>query len=169
MISVNDWPLINIPSDAMEPGVGHFETVLKLLRLAAPPRRIRFMRSEGTKPFIVTFAFHTQTHPLGTIVLSSSPLHSSRILIHFLLSSSCSLSIIRNQCFVIRVVGYTHIKTDRRRCIADVRRLRYQQTHSMNIFTNTRLHSNTPSCLTQTFLHILTYSCNTLTVIHTSS
>ena len=49
LVSVNDWPLINTPAECLDGGKpptdAHFEAVLKLLRLAAPPRRIRFLRS----------------------------------------------------------------------------------------------------------------------------
>ena len=44
LVSVNDWPLINLPTGA---GIGHFQMCMRLLHLAAPPRRIRFMRSKA--------------------------------------------------------------------------------------------------------------------------
>ena len=75
LVSVNDWPLINTPhqgtrrqhsssngdrnndnddDDNDASAKAHFETVLKLLRLATPPRKIRFMRSKEAAASLMT-------------------------------------------------------------------------------------------------------------------
>ena len=76
LVSVNDWPLINTPHQGAyrqynsSNGNGrhnddddddydtsaklHFETVLRLLRLATPPRKIRFMRSKEAAASLMT-------------------------------------------------------------------------------------------------------------------
>ena len=91
LVSVNDWPLINTPhqysssngngnhnesdADYDASAKAHFETVLRLLRLATPPRKIRFMRSKEAATSLMTGenGSNSCSGITGIIVTTSNP------------------------------------------------------------------------------------------------